>query len=193
MTISSRARWAGVGATSCALIVACVGVTAFSASAASARSSSANATPRPTLRSLIAPGAKVVRLAKGLEFAEGPVWLAKQGLIVSDVYGNDVVVLDAAGKKRDLRRPSNHANGHALDNAGFVVEAEGGDAAAHRGLITRLAGDGSATVLADGFHGKRFNGPNDLTVKRDGTIWFTDPDFNQNTSVPAIGFNGASG
>jgi gluconolactonase len=139
---------------------------------------------------LIAPRAKIVLVAEGLAFAEGPVWLAKDNLIVSDVFADEVVVFDAAGKKRTMRQPSNHANGHALDRSGAVLEADMGDAGPHRGAIARLGGDGSATVLASAFHGKRFNSPNDLIVKRDGTIWFTDPDFSKNSAVPGIGFNG---
>jgi gluconolactonase len=137
---------------------------------------------------LIASGAKVELVAEGLQFAEGPVWLPDGRLIVSDVRDNAVVALDKAGSKSDFRRPSNIANGHALDPNGFVVEAEAGDQTTH-GVIAMIAADGSVTVLADNFEGMRFNAPNDLTVKSDGTIWFTDPDFNEQF-VSEIGFNG---
>ncbi|MDQ1556735.1 MAG: gluconolactonase [Actinomycetota bacterium] len=183
MTLWLRGRRAvGAAVTAFAL---CVGPVATASG-----HSSAVVTPRPTLRSLVAPGAKIVMVAEGLAFAEGPVWIAGKGLIVSDVLADNVVVFDAAGKKRILRQPSDHANGHALDMSGAVVEADGGDAGNHRGVIARLAGNGSATVLASAFHGKRFNSPNDLIVKRDGTIWFTDPDFGKNSAVAGIGFNG---
>jgi gluconolactonase len=118
------------------------------------------------------------------------VWLPDGRLIVSEPRdtGNAVVVVDAAGTMSDFRRPSNLANGHALDRSGSVVEAEAGDGTNH-GMIAKIAADGSSTVLADNFEGKHFNAPNDLTVKSDGTIWFTDPDFNQEFA-PEIDFHG---
>ena len=76
----------------------------------------------------------------------------------------------------DFRRPSNKANGHALAPDGSVIQAESGDRM-NPGRITRLAPSGQDTVLADHFQGERFNSPNDLIAKRDGTIWFTDPDW----------------
>lgn len=128
------------------------------------------------MRSLIAPGAKVKLFAKGLEFAEGPLWLSDGRLIVSDVQGDEVLAFDSAGRRSVFRRPSNLANGHALDAHGAVIEADAGDEK-HRGQIVRVAADGKATVLAAGFEGKPFIEPNDVIVKRDGTIWFTDPDL----------------
>jgi gluconolactonase len=138
---------------------------------------------------LIASGAKVETVADNLGFAEGPVWLPDGRLIVSDVNANAVMAFDAAANQSDFRRPSNVSNGHALDPDGSVVEAEMGDRT-NPGVIARVAADGSVTVLADNFEGKRFNSPNDLTVKSDGTIWFTDPDFGQKFSPSEIGFNG---
>jgi gluconolactonase len=159
--------------------------------------STAVGTPAPTaapvsavtMDSLIAPGAKLETFAKGLEFAEGPLWLPGGRLITSDVYGDVVYAFDATGTRVDLRRPSNHANGHALAPDGSVVQAEHGDATA-RGRITRLSASGPDTVLADAFEGKRFNSPNDLIVKNDGTIWFTDPDYGQLFFPSEIGFYG---
>jgi len=141
-----------------------------------------------TLASLIAPSAKIETITTDLAFTEGPLWLPDGRLIVSDVPGNVVMVIDAAGEMTDFRRPSNHANGHALDADGLVLQAEHGDATTP-GRITRLARTGQDTVLVDGFQGKRFNSPNDLIVKRDGTIWFTDPDYGL-TGTSAIGSNG---
>ena len=146
-------------------------------------------TPRPasTLRSLIAPAAKVKLVASGLGSAEGPLWLPDGRVIVSDVEGDTVFAVDAAGHKSVFRRPSNNANGHALDAGGSVVEAESGNRT-HHPLIARIAADGSATVLADKFGGKRFNEPNDLIVRRDGSIWFTDPSFGSHPiTIPFYG------
>jgi gluconolactonase len=169
------------------LAAACSGTSASPSSGDSSAPAAATPTPASTLRSLIAPGAKVKLVASGLGWAEGPLWLRDGRLIVSDVYGDAVLVFDAAGHKSDFRRPSNVANGHALDANGSVVEAEAGDKT-HHPLIARIAADGSATVLADNFRGKHLNEPNDLIVKRDGTIWFTDPSFDSDPS--ALGFYG---
>ena len=118
----------------------------------------ATPSPRPTsaakLESLIAPGAKIETIATGAGFAEGPLWLPDGRLIVSDVLGNGLLVFDATGKKADLRRPSNRANGHSFGVDGSVVQAESGDGATP-GRITRLATSGSDPVLVDNFQGKR--------------------------------------
>jgi sugar lactone lactonase YvrE len=189
----------------CAVVVSVVMLSTSGCSSSNPATNSAQspstaasvATPVPTtvgvastaeVSDLIAPGAKVELVAEGLKFAEGPVWLPDGRLIVSDVGGDAVVAIDKAGSNSDFRRPSNVANGHALDRSGSVVEAEAGDGTNH-GMIAEIAADGSATVLADNFDGKHFNAPNDLTVKSDGTIWFTDPDFNQQFTSE-IGFNG---
>ncbi len=142
-----------------------------------------------TMDSLIAPGAKVETLATGLSFAEGPLWLGDGRLIASDVDGDAVYAFDPTGSRTEFRRPSNHANGHALGPDGSVFQAEHGDATA-RGGITRLSAGGPDTVLADAFDGKRFNSPNDLIVKSDGSIWFTDPDYGQQFFPSEIGFYG---
>ena len=133
-------------------------------------------TPAPTsVRDLIAPGAKVTLLGK-VAYAEGPLWLPDGRLIVSDVHSDAVVAFDAAGKKSVFRRPSNVANGHALDAHGSVIEAEAGNGK-HRGEIAKIDASGKATMLADSYRGKPFIEPNDVIVKRDGTIWFTDPNL----------------
>jgi gluconolactonase len=165
-----RVAIAGAGFT---LLLAVVAGTATVAQTAPAATAGA---PAPTsVRSLVAPGAKVKLLAR-VGYAEGPLWLRDGHLIVSDVHGDTVWELDAAGAKRVFRRPSNVANGHALDAHGSVIEAEAGDGK-HPGRIARIAPDGTATVLADNYRGKPFIEPNDLIVNRDGTIWFTDPNL----------------
>lgn len=170
--MSVRARWIALGGTVFVMLVAV--------------SAGTSAQP-PSLRSLIAPGAKFKVVASGLLAAEGPLWLPDGRLIVSEIDGNDVVAFDAAGKKREFRRSSNYANGHALAPDGSLVEAESGRI--KRGLIARIAADGSVSaVLADNYQGKRFNAPNDLIVKRDGTVWFTDPHYGA-LVASKIGFN----
>ena len=187
--LTRRIGWkVALGATVLALVAAaCSGTSAAPSTEVS--SAPAAATPRhaSTLRSLIARGAKVKLFAGGLGYAEGPLWLPDGRLLVSDVANDVVLAFDAAGHKSVFRRPSNVANGHALDVDGSVVEAEAGDTT-HHPLVARIAADGSATVLADKYRGKHLNEPNDLIVKRDGTIWFTDPSFDADSS--ALGFYG---
>ena len=187
--LARRSGWeVALGATVVALLAAaCSGTSAAPSTEVSSAPAAATSTPAATLRSLIAPGAKVKLVASGLASAEGPLWLPDGGLIVSDVSDDAVLVFDATGHKSDFRRPSNVANGHALEANGSVVEAQAGDTT-HRSLIARIAADGSATVLADNFRGKHLNKPNDLIVKRDGTIWFTDPSSGSDPS--ALGFYG---
>jgi sugar lactone lactonase YvrE len=121
-----------VGRTMFALLAAaCVGISAVPLKAVSAAPAASTSPPPPTLRSLVAHGAKVKRFASGLGYTEGPLWLPDARLIVSDVDNDVVVVFDAAGHKSVFRRPSNVANGHALDGNGAVLEAEAGDKTHH--------------------------------------------------------------
>lgn len=119
-------------------------------------------------------GAKVERLATGMQFVEGPVWLPDKGgmLVFSDIPANQLKKWDRAGGLGVFREPSNNANGNTLDGEGRLVSAEHG---ARR--VSRTEKDGSVTTVVDAFEGKKLNSPNDVVVKSDGTIWFTDPDY----------------
>ena len=116
----------------------------------------------------------VERLATGMRWAEGPVWFGDgRYLLVSDIPGNRILRWDeCSGAVSVFRQPSNHANGHTRDLQGRLVSCE------HlTRRITRTEHDGSVTVLADRFEGKRLNSPNDIVCARDGALWFTDPPF----------------
>jgi gluconolactonase len=128
----------------------------------------------PTFLSLRLFSASVERLATGLRWAEGPVWFGDgRYLLVSDIPNNRILRWDeASGAVSVFRQPSNHANGHTRDGQGRLVSCE------HlTRRITRTEYDGSVTVLADRFDGRRLNSPNDVVCARDGAIWFTDPPF----------------
>ena len=118
--------------------------------------------------------AAVERLATGFRWAEGPVWFGDaQHLLMSDIPNERIVKWDATtGLVSDFRRPSGFANGNTRDREGRLVTCEHGGR-----RITRTEHDGSITVLMDRFEGKRLNSPNDIVVKSDGSIWFTDPPF----------------
>jgi gluconolactonase len=94
-----------------------------------------------------------------------------RSLLWSDIPNNRILRWDeASGRVSVYRQPSNNANGHARDRQGRLVSCE------HNGRrITRTEHDGTITVLADRFDGKPFNSPNDIVVKSDDSIWFSDP------------------
>ena len=118
--------------------------------------------------------AAVERLATGLRWAEGPVWFGDaRHLLVSDIPNNRIVKWDEeTGLLSNFRRPSEYANGNTRDGEGRLVTCEHGGR-----RVTRTEHDGQITVLIDSFDGKRLNSPNDVVVKSDGSIWFTDPAF----------------
>jgi gluconolactonase len=120
------------------------------------------------------PLAMVERLATGFRFTEGPCWFGDGGyLLFSDIPGNTIHRwLEATGEVSEYRRPSNYANGHTRDLAGRLVSCEHGTR-----RVTRTDHDGQVQVLAEHFEGKRLNSPNDVVVKSDGAVWFTDPAF----------------
>lgn len=122
--------------------------------------------------SVILPAdAQLERVAGGFQFAEGPVWDG-EALLVSDVRGDTVYIVDETGDKRTFKTPSHWANGHTWDRSGALLAAEHAS-----GALTRQVGDGPAETIADRFEGKRLNSPNDVIVRSDGTIFFTDPTF----------------
>ncbi|MDN5842263.1 MAG: SMP-30/gluconolactonase/LRE family protein [Alcaligenaceae bacterium] len=118
--------------------------------------------------------AAVEWLAGGTRWAEGPVWFGdSRFLLWSDVPGNQIMKWDETnGSVSVFRAGSNHANGNTRDRSGRLITCE------HLGRrVTRTEYDGSITVLADSFEGKPLNSPNDIVVKSDHSIWFTDPPF----------------
>ncbi|MEM7253809.1 MAG: SMP-30/gluconolactonase/LRE family protein [Pseudomonadota bacterium] len=117
--------------------------------------------------------AAVERLFTGCRWAEGPVWVGDGGyLLWSDIPNNRILKWEASnGAVSEYRTPSNFANGNTRDRDGRLVTCE------HGRRITRTEIDGSITVLMDQWEGKPLNSPNDVVVKSDGTIWFTDPPF----------------
>jgi len=113
-------------------------------------------------------------LGSGMRWAEGPVWFGDgRYLLVSDIPNNRILRYDeATGGWGVFRSPSNMANGLARDAQGRLLTCEHGGR-----RITRTEYDGTITVLADRFEGKRLNSPNDIVCQANGAIWFTDPPF----------------
>jgi gluconolactonase len=120
----------------------------------------------------VRPGAPIERLADGCKWAEGPAYL-DGGVVWSDIPNNRMLRWDeATGAVSVFRAPSDFANGNTLDPQGRLVSCEHG-----MRRVTRTEADGSITVLADRFDGKRLNSPNDVVVRSDGSVWFTDPSY----------------
>lgn len=118
--------------------------------------------------------ATVERLFTGCRWAEGPVWFGDgRCLLWSDIPNNRILRWDeATGAVSTFRAPADFANGNTRDRQGRLVTCEHG---ARR--VTRTEYDGTITVIADSFEGKRLNSPNDVVVTSDGAVWFTDPSF----------------
>lgn len=116
--------------------------------------------------------ARVERLWTGARWSEGPAWFAGgRYLVWSDIPNNRMLRFDECDASVSVfRNPSNYSNGNTVDRQGRLVSCEHG---ARR--VTRTEHDGSITVIADQFEGQRLNSPNDVVVKSDGSIWFTDP------------------
>ncbi len=128
----------------------------------------------PRFKRCLIGHARVERLWTGSRWAEGPVWFAAgRYLVFSDIPNNRMVRFDETdGSVSAFRHPANNSNGNTIDRQGRLVTCEH---LARR--VTRTEHDGSITVIADRFEGKRFNSPNDVVVKSDGSIWFTDPPY----------------
>ena len=124
-------------------------------------------------RSMTLGNAWLEKLHGGMLWAEGPVYFADGDyLLWSDIPNNRIMQFVEGAGVRVFRQPSNNSNGNTRDRQGRLVTCEHG---ARR--VTRTEPDGSITVLADNYRGKRLNSPNDVVVKSDGSIWFTDPPY----------------
>jgi len=116
----------------------------------------------------------VEQIATGFRWTEGPVWFGDgRYLLFSDIPNDRIMRWDeTTGKSSIFRHPANYPNGLARDRQGRLLVCE------HQSRrVTRTEYDGSITVLADRYDGKRLNSPNDILCTRDGSIWFTDPPF----------------
>lgn len=121
----------------------------------------------------------VTLIGEGFTFTEGPLWLPEGRWVFSDVPEDKIHYEDGTL----YRHPSNNANGLALDPQGRLLACE-------PGRITRTEKDGSTTVLADSYEGKALNSTNDLTVRSDGTVFFTDPKPLRGGDETELGFAG---
>lgn len=123
---------------------------------------------------LVKTSARVEHLADGSAWAEGPAYFpAGRYVIWSDIPNDRILRWDeTTGATGVFRHPAGYTNGHTVDRQGRLVSCEHGNR-----RVTRTEHDGSITVLADRYQGKRLNSPNDVVVKSDGSIWFSDPAY----------------
>jgi len=126
-----------------------------------------------TAQSPVPSGAVAEKLASGFVFVEGPVWHDSVGLLFSDMTGNKVIRWTETTGAVEFLNPSNNANGLAYDSTGRLLLAQTG-----LRRIARRGSDGGMSPLATLYGGKKLNSPNDIVVKSDGAIFFTDPPFN---------------
>ena len=171
MPVSRRHVLTGIGAA----------VTAAAAPRAFAAWEPSQRYPDPSVQ-ILDPGfakyrlalASVERLATGTRWNEGPVWMGDaRCLLWSDIPNNRIMRWDEeTGRVSVYRKPSNNANGNTRDRQGRLVTCEHDTR-----RVTRTEYDGTITTIADKFDGKPLNSPNDIVVKSDDSIWFTDPPF----------------
>ena len=135
----------------------------------------------PGLHDLVAPDAPIERIAGGLTFTEGPVW-RRGHLLFSDIPNKRIARWRRLPEGPELTTyATGMSNGLTLDRQGHVLAAE------HDGRrVTRVADDGTRTALAEQFQGKRLNSPNDIVVKSDGSIYFTDPPYAVQPATPGM-------
>ncbi len=131
----------------------------------------------PRFTELVLPNAPLLTLGEGYAWLEGPVWFADANhLLVSDLPDDRILRWTETGGISVFRQPSHFANGHTRDREGRLIGCS------HSGrCITRTELDGTETVLASHYRGKRLNSPNDVVVAKDGAVWFSDPDYGGNT------------
>lgn len=122
---------------------------------------------------MLPPGAELARHFTGMEWAEGPVYFAEGDFLLwSDIPNDRIMRYSDADGVSVFRQPAGYTNGHYRDRQGRLVSCEHGNR-----RISRTEPDGNVITLADNYQGNRLNSPNDLAVKSDGSIWFTDPPY----------------
>jgi len=135
------------------------------------------------LMRILPENAKIERLATGFQFTEGPVWNLSGGyLLFSDIPGNRIIKYTPGEGISDFRAPSGKSNGLTFDKKGRLVACE------HENRRVSLTEkDGTVTTIASHFKGKRLNSPNDVVVKSDGSVYFTDPPYGLNPVFGSLG------
>jgi gluconolactonase len=144
-----------------------------------------NMEKKNTVQGILDDSAKLEKVAGNFQFIEGPIWHPDGFLLFSDIPA-DIIYKFASNQQVEVfRRPSGKANGNTLDKENRLLTAE------HENRrVSRTEKDGKVITLADRYEGKRLNSPNDLVVKSDGSIYFTDPSYGVSKDQEELGFYG---
>ncbi len=127
----------------------------------------------PKFKELFPKNAKLQKVATGFQFTEGPVWIEQeQCLLFSDIPANRIYKLSNKNTVSLFKEPSYNSNGLTRDLQGRLLACEHG-----KRRVTRIEADGSFTILASVFQNKKLNSPNDIVIKSNGYIYFTDPPY----------------
>jgi gluconolactonase len=140
---------------------------------------------KDSLQAILDDNTQVEKLADGFEFTEGPLWHPQGFLLFSDIPANTIYQWTPKEKPKIFRRPSGNANGNTLDREGRLLSAEHSNR-----RVSRTLEDGRVVTVASQYKGKRLNSPNDLVVKSDGSIYFTDPPYGIKSEQEELGFYG---
>jgi gluconolactonase len=144
-----------------------------------------NREKKNTVQDILDDSAKLEKVAGDFQFIEGPIWHPDGFLLFSDIPANIIYKLTSNQQVEVFRRPSGKANGNTLDKENRLLTAE------HENRrVSRTEKDGKVITLADRYEGKRLNSPNDLVVKSDGSIYFTDPSYGVSKDQEELGFYG---
>lgn len=190
--INSRSKAAAGAASHLVIVLTFLSSCAFGTSAQAAEPQTVGSIERldPALDALISPDAKMEVIGEGYEWCEGPVWVRQDGgfLLFSDIPNNAIMRWDAKGGARPYLKPAGYtgsdprggesgSNGLVVNRQGKLILCQHGDR-----RVARLESAWNKPVakyvtLADKYHGKRLNSPNDAVVAKDGTIYFTDPPY----------------
>ena len=135
-------------------------------------------------QSPVSSDAEVEKIAEGFEFVEGPVWM-DSSLLFSDIPANTIYQWTESDGIREFLSPSGQSNGLALDSAGHLLLAQHAER-----QVARLQENGTWTALATEYQGKRLNSPNDMAIKSDGSVFFTDPPYGIQPHQEELGFYG---
>jgi len=144
-----------------------------------------NREKKNTVQDILDDSAKLEKVAGNFQFIEGPIWHPDGFLLFSDIPA-DIIYKFASNQQVEVfRRPSGKANGNTLDKENRLLTAEN-----ENRRVSRTEKDGKVIALADRYEGKRLNSPNDLVVKSDGSIYFTDPSYGVSKEREELGFYG---
>ena len=144
-----------------------------------------NSPDKKSMQTILDDSAKLEKVAGDFQFIEGPIWHPDGFLLFSDIPADTIYKFAANQQVEVFRRPSGKANGNTLDKAGRLITAEHSNR-----RISRTETDGKIIELVAKYEGKKLNSPNDLVVRSDGSIYFTDPPYGINKEQEELGFYG---